>query len=248
MLRRPDTMIERCIINRTERTRSSIVALERFLKKWSKPLDLLCEDHKDDAVTAGYYIWARYTMSVRTLAHLTSPQFLPDLLVIARCCFEYRAALQGLLKDHAIAGQYLGFEKHALCSYKKYLEDTDRTEQAAEVDKVLKKMGVSDCSKHKARGWWKGGYTKLVRDHGGPNDAKCYELLSDFVHGSIVALRFLQHESPATDSSTRMSSIVYHGYLSTSNEFLERAWGSITTEDSKQCREEFADVVRCLLD
>lgn len=239
-------MIERSIMGDIEKISSFVKGLDTFLQKWSKPLDLGCKDHMDNRIKAAYYVWARYTMSVRTIAHLSKLQFLPDLFVIARCCFEYRAALHAVLEDPAVAGQYLDFERQALCSYKKHLENAGDTERAAQVEKTLKQMGVAGSSKNRS-GWCKDGYTNLVRDHGNSHDLKCYKLLSDFVHGSIVAARFLQNESLSTDSGMKVSLIVYHGYVGSTNKFLERARGSIVTPDRRQCKGDFEVVASCLL-
>ncbi len=155
-------------------------------------------------------MWARYTMSIRALVRLCKPEFVPDMFVIARCCLEYKAALKAILSDAPIAEQYLDFEKHALASYKKHLENSGRTEKAQEVCILLKGMRVTDPDRYKSTKWCRNGYTSLIKKHGGPNDERAYKLLCDFVHGSIVSLRFLQKAAPSKTSGLEMAEITFY--------------------------------------
>jgi hypothetical protein len=219
--------------------------LESFLQQWAQPLDQQCRNHADIQVKAAYCIWARYTMSIRTVVHLSEPQFIPDLFVIARCCVEFNASLNAVLNDVNVAEQYLDFEKSALCSYVKYLEENDRTDDAENAREILKQMGVTDPTKHKSKKWCKQGYTKLVQKHA-PNAVNLYGQLSDFVHGSVVALRFMERQRPTEDGPGRIQMITDLGYVSSTKTFLDRAWGVIITDESERCKNDFLGVAMCL--
>jgi len=214
-----------------------------FLKEWTQPLDERCKGNADPQVQAAYYVWARYTMSIRTVVHLWQPEFIPDLFVVVRCCLEYKAALKAVLSDPAIAGQYLDFEKHALASYKRYLEGEGQTKKVAEVCGMLKEMGVADCAKYKSKGWCKNGYGALIKNHGDSKDSVLYGDLSDFVHGSIVSLRFLQRQPTATDQGLRMRKMTCLGYVVATKEFLDKVWGAY---EGKRCKGALVQVAKSL--
>jgi len=214
-----------------------------FLKEWAQPLDKRCKGNTDPQVRAAYYVWARYTMSIRTVAHLYQPEFIPDLFVIARCCLEYYAALKAVLSKLAIAEQYLDFEKCALASYKRYLEGEGQTEKVTEVCGMLKEMGVEDCDKYKSRGWCKNGYAALIRDYGESGDSLLYRQLSDFVHGSIVSLRFLKRQSPSANQGLQVRKTTCLGHIVATKEFLDKVWGA--SEDTG-CEAAFVQVAKSL--
>jgi len=81
--------------------------LEKFLGKWITYLDKRCVGNTDNQIEASYYVWARYTISIRTLKRLCKPQFFPDLCVIARCCLEYDASILAIMLDEDLAKNYL---------------------------------------------------------------------------------------------------------------------------------------------
>jgi hypothetical protein len=216
--------------------------LESFLQEWAQPLDQQCRNHADIQVKAAYYIWVRYTMSVRTVAHLSEPQFIPDLFVIARCCVEFNASLNAVLSDVSIAEQYLEFEKSALCSHARYLAKHGHTE---EVSEILKQMGVTDPTKHKSKKWCKQGYTMLVKDYA-PKAIDLYARLSDFVHGSVVALLFMARQQPTPTWVRKAYVTTSLGYVLSTKTFLDRAWGTIITNESKRCKDDFLGVAMCL--
>jgi len=218
--------------------------LQMFLKEWSKPLDDRCKDNSDNQIRAAYYLWARYSLSIRTLRKLCEPGFLPDLFVLSRTCLEFNASLRSVLADKQIAEKYIEFEKHALCSYYRYLKDTKNLSKAQEVKKKISKMGVSNPDQFRSTRWCPEGYSSLVETYLGPEGKKLYSLFSDFVHGSIVALRFLENNNPQESWISKVIIVTYCGYINSAHSFLDKAWGPIITPDGEACKSAFVHVAK----
>jgi hypothetical protein len=88
--------------------------LMEFLTLWAKPLSEKCENiSASSQQKASYYIWARYSMSIKTIKQICVIEFFPDFCVIGRCCLEVSASLQAVLSNEQAANYYLEFEKHS---------------------------------------------------------------------------------------------------------------------------------------
>ena len=109
------------------RFKRSYAVLQTFYERWLVRLGERCEGQ--DLRQAAYYMWSRYSMSIRTLDALLDPHLIPDLSVICRGCLEFDVSLEAIIKDENVARDYLEFDKHAKARYLKILSkqgDIDR--------------------------------------------------------------------------------------------------------------------------
>ena len=74
------------------RFKKSYAVLQSFYERWLVRLGERCEGH--DQRQAAYYVWARYSMSIRTLDAILDPHLIPDLSVICRGCLEFDVSLR----------------------------------------------------------------------------------------------------------------------------------------------------------
>lgn len=92
-----------------------------FVGKWFESIDRRCQG--DIQRLAAFYVWARYSMSLRTIDALLAPPFLPDLAVICRGCLEFDASLEGVRRYPGLASDYLEFDKHAKARYLRIMQE-----------------------------------------------------------------------------------------------------------------------------
>jgi hypothetical protein len=226
--------------------------LEEFLSKWITDLNKKCNRNSDNQIKASYYIWARYSIAIRSFRHLCQPQFLPDLYVIARCCLEYDASLLAVLNDQGAATNYLEFEKHAKTNYlRKFGNNIDKNKKKT-YENNLASLGVKNLEDYKWTKWCvkQGGYSGLIEKYNGKDAKRNYFFFSEFSHGSVMAVKILQNISNPDKNLLMMQDIVnlvYLGYLDETNSFLEKALGPIITSDSENCRKEFDEVTRLFI-
>ena len=226
----------------------SVQNLQIFLDKWSVPFDKRCEDSSDNQIRAAYYLWVMYSLSILAIRILCNTEFLPVLFVISRSCLEFDASLKAVLEDKKIAESYIEYEKHALCSYYKYLQDTKNIPRAKEVKNKMDQMGVCNPGQFKNKKWYPKGYSSLVEKYLGAEGKILYSLSSDFVHGSIATFRFLKNNPPPQDSWIyRIIAVTYNGYIISTRSFLDKAWESNTTHDGKACMDDFVQVAKVLV-
>ena len=167
--------------------------LEKFLGKWITHLDKRCVKNTDNQIVASSYVWARYTISIRTLRRLCEPQFLPDLYVIARCCIEYDASLLAVMEDQEAATNYLEYEKHAKANYLKKSGNTIDKNEKKIYENILASLGVKNLEDYKWTKWCvkQGGYSGLIEKYEGIDAKRLYFFLSEFVHSSVMAVKML---------------------------------------------------------
>lgn len=221
--------------------------LMEFLNKWAKPLGKKCEDkNASNQQKASYYLWARYSMSIKTIRHICAIEFFPDLCVIGRCCLEISASLQAVLSDEKAANDYLEFEKHSKSNYLKYLKSIGETQKATRFEENLSELGVENPENYKWNKWCaqSGGYSKLIQNHKGPEEREFYLFSSDFAHGSIIAIQILQNLKPSSKLLESLIQMVYSDYILSTKSFLDKVWGQIITNDSKKCKNEFYEIAR----
>ena len=219
--------------------------LDGFLSKWFTDLDKKCSRNSDKQIKASYYIWARYSIAIRSFRHLCEPQFLPDLYVIARCCIEYDASLLAVMEDQEAATSYLEFEKHAKANYlKKFGNTIDKNEKKI-YENNLASLGVKNLEDYKWTKWCvkQGGYSGLIEKYEGIGATRLYFFLSGFAHSSVMAVKILQNTANPHKSLLMVVELVYSCYLIGTKPFLDKALGPIITSDSEKCKGEFDEVI-----
>jgi hypothetical protein len=102
------------------RFRRSHSLLNRFFGTWIERIEERCKNPMQRR--AAFYVWARYSMSMNTLAVLADPRLLPDAAVICRGCVEFDVSLEAVLSDEEMARAYLDFDKHAKAHYLRILQ------------------------------------------------------------------------------------------------------------------------------
>ncbi|MBA7653320.1 hypothetical protein ES703_61168 [subsurface metagenome] len=228
--------------------RHSSDKLMEFLNRWAKPLEEKCENNNASSQQkASYYLWARYSISVKTLKHICKIEFFPDLCVIGRCCLEFSASLKAVLSDKQAANDYLEFEKHAKAGYQRYLKNKSEAEKAAQLEEHLSELGVENLDDYKRKKWCKEGYAKLVENYKGSKERELYSLFSDFAHGSVIAIRILQNQPPFAKLLEKTIKTLYSDYILSTKSFLDEVWGQIVTTESDKCNKDFDGVARLAL-
>lgn len=229
---------------------NSYSKLEEFLSKWITDLDKKCNRNSDNQIKASYYIWARYSIAIRSFRRLCEPQFFPDLCVIARCCIEYDASLLAVLSDQGVATNYLEFEKHAKASHLRKFGNTIDNNKKALYENILASQGVEDVENYKWDKWCakQGGHTGLIREYESEDAIKLYSLWSHLSHGSVVGIRILQNTPDiASELLAKLIVETYSSYLCATKSFLDKLFGLIITPDSENCKEEFDEVTRLFI-
>jgi len=234
-------------MDQLEKFRYSSDKLIEFLGNWAKPFEEKCEKSKDNQLRASYYIWARYSMSIKTLRNICRIEFFPDLCVIGRCCLEFSASLQAVLSDKKAADDYIQFEKHSKSNYyKKYLKSSGKHEKIAKAKEHLRELGVENPDNYKWDKWCArlDGFSKLIENHKGPKERELYSFFSDFAHGSIIAVQILQNLQPSIELLEKPIKLVYSDYILSTKTFLDKVWGPIITNESEKCKREFNQVAQ----
>lgn len=233
-------------VNEIAKFRRSWDKLEGFLNDWACVLDKRCTGDHDPQVTASYFIWARYSMSIGTIGHLCNPKFLPDLFVIARCCLEFGVSLEAVLSDAQLAQDYLDFEKHVKSKWFKQVQSEGDVQKAIEFRQKLGELGVEEPDEYNWDKWCVhgGGITGLIRKYRRADGMKLYSQLSQFAHGSVVALHILANSPPQNGARylEKLIAAIYSDYILSTNSFLEKAWGPIATPESDICKNSFKEV------
>jgi hypothetical protein len=227
--------------NFTAKFKRSFTLLQPFLDNWMGKIQEKCLG--EDQRKASFYIWARYTMSIRTFHQICEPHYLPDIYVIARSCVEYDAFLNGFIADPRLAKDYLEFPDNARAYYGKVLERLGDSSRLAQLESDLEKNLGKDW-RTKARDGMKWCNTsQLVEQYGGPAQRCLYACWSHFTHGSAIALEMLMRTVPSQDRLDTAVANVYGSYVLSTIDFLTFAWGRIVTQDSDSCKKEFQVVM-----
>ena len=230
--------------------RHSSDKLMEFLNRWAKPLDERCENNNASSQQkASYYIWARYSMSVKTLKHICKIEFFPDLCVIGRCCLEFSASLKAVLSDERAADDYLAFEKHAKAKCLRILTNSGDLEKADQAKKHLSELGVGNPDDYKWDKWCArlGGITNLIKKYKSDEAYQLYSFFSDFAHGSVIAIRILQNQPPSAKLLEKTIKTLYSDYILSTKSFLDEVWGQIVTTESDKCKKDFDGVAQLAL-
>lgn len=231
-------------MDRTSRFQKAYPLLQAFYDRWMVPIDERCRAH--DHRRAAYYIWARYSMSIGTVAVLQYPQAIPDLSVICRGCIEYDVSLEAVMKDEEIAREYLDFEKHARAHYLQILS------KQGEVDRLLMRREQfdeafgEDPDQFRHASWCakRQGISGLMRSLNRTTELRLYNMLSHFAHGSIWAMQTLEgsiKDAPATLRT--MTDGTFDAYTESSRRFIWFIWEPIATPDGEACKAEFAQIL-----
>lgn len=192
---------------------------------------------------ASFYVWCRYTISIRTFHQICEPQYLPDIYVIARSCVEYDAFLKGIIADPGLAKDYLEFPDRAMAYYGKVLERLGDRSGLAKLEPKLKSIfGENWRSESKIK--WCSNTSDLIEQYGGSEQRRLYAWWSHFAHGSAVSMEMLMRTAPSQDRLDKVVTTVYTAYVLSTDEFLSFAWGPVATPDSNNCKREFQAVLK----
>lgn len=216
----------------------SFTHLQTFLDNWMGRIQAKCLG--DDQRKASFYIWARYTMSIRTFHQICDPQNIPDIYVIARSCVEYDAYLKGVIADSELAKDYLEFSDNARAYYGMVLEKLGDNSQLAKLEPDLKRVFGNNWRKEARIKWC--NTSKLVEQYGGPAQRCLYAWWSHYTHGSALAMEKLMCTAPSQHHLDTAVVNVYGSYVPSTDDFLSFAWGRIVTPDSESCKREFQAV------
>ena len=226
------------------RFKCSFGLLQQFLEAWLPKITERCK--AADRRLAGYYVWARYSMSIRTLDALNDPRLIPDIAVICRGCLEFDVSLEAVITSEELAREYLEFDKHAKAKYLKLLGKHGEIDRMLEFRKHFDQQFGEEpddfnlpswCHRHR-------GVTGLLERFGRKYELRLYNMLSHFAHGSVSSLQALDQWSESPDISLgRIIDAVYSAYLSSSHEFLEFIWEPLVTPDGERCKHEFPQVM-----
>lgn len=219
----------------TDKFLRSYVELSTFLNKWTGQIQEQCVG--DDQRKASFYVWFRYTISIRTLQRLCDPLYIPDILVIARACIEYSASLKGIISDPKLAADYLQFEHKAKAYYGKLLERLGDMTKIADLEQELKPIFGNNWREQADFKW--ANISALVELYGGPSERRAYALFSHFVHSSVIAPKVLERSIPTQRWLDLCIDTAYGSYCQSTFDFLNFAWGPVVTADSQNCKNEF---------
>lgn len=228
------------------RFKQSYGVLQKFYDAWLVRISERCQGH--DQRQAAYYVWARYSMSMRTIDAILDPpdpRLIPDLSVICRGCLEFDVTLEAVIKDANMASDYLEFAKHAKAHYLRLLS------KQGDIDRLLTRRDQFDETFGEApedfrRTSWcakQGGITGLMRTLNRTIDMRLYNMLSHFAHGSIWAMQTL--DGNITDPAKSLAKMIdgaYAKYLGSSREFVSFIWEPLMTAEGEQCKNDFLEV------
>lgn len=231
-------------MSRTAGSKQSHAVLHKFYERWLVRIGERCQGH--DQRQAAYYVWARYSMSIRTLDAIHDPHLIPDVSLICRACLEFDVALEAVIKDESTARDYLEFDKHATARYLRILS------KQGDIDRLLRRREQfdeafgEDPDDYRRTSWCakQQGITGLMRTLGRTNEIRLYNMLSHFAHGSIWAMQTLDRKITDPERiSTTMVESAYISYLGSSRAFISFIWEPITTPEGESCKSDFTDIL-----
>lgn len=217
--------------------------LQTFFRNWLEPIDLRCRE--DNQRLAAFYVWARFSMSLRTVETLLDPCFIPNLAVICRGCLEFDASLKAVIRDPELAQDYLEFDKHAKARYLRILkEQGDLSGLLDRRGQFLAQFGA-DPAEYRWDSWCKkaGGINNLMRKLKLDYERRLYTWYCHFAHGSVTALRMLDEQ--VSDAPRMLAMLVrstYWAYLDSTDKFLDFIWRPIASPDGDRCKSSFVEV------
>ncbi len=236
--------VEAIAVDRIADFKRSYAALTRFHTSWLPRIQARCSGH--DQREAAFYVWARYSMSMRTLDALSDPHLIPDLSVICRGCLEFDVALEAVMRDPGTARDYLEFVKHAKARYLRILGEQNqfdrmlfrRQQFEEEFGESPEEFGRSSwCARQQ-------GITGLMRSLERTADLRIYNILSHFAHGSVWAVQTLDGGiSNPEDALGALVNGTYVKYLKSSQAFVQFVWEPLTTPEGERCKCDFNQVL-----
>lgn len=229
--------------NFTVKFRRSFTCLQTFLDNWMGKIQARCLG--DDQRLASFYVWCRYTISIRTFHQICEPQHLPGIYVIARSCVEYDASLKGIIAEPRLAKDYLEFPDRAMAYYGKVLERLGDSSGLAKLEPDLKRVFGNNW-RNEAKMKWCSNTSNLIEQYGGSEQRRLYAWWSHFAHGSAVSMEMLMRAVPSQYRLDTAVAAVYCLYVLSTNEFLCFAWGLVATPDSDSCKREFQAVAEAV--
>jgi len=219
--------------------KESFKCLARFLDRWVPKIKDRCES--DSQRRAAWYVWARWSLSFRTLDRICDANFLPDIYVIARSCFECEASLKAIMAEPELAQEYLEFSHKARAYYGCLLERLGDTDGLAKLEPDLKKVLGSEWRKKKSMQWAR--TSKVIETYCETETRKLYAFTSHFVHGSALVAQYLERTLPTDNRLDIAIAVTYGSYVLSTSDFLDFIWGQIVTPDSEGCKKEWEQVM-----
>jgi hypothetical protein len=228
------------------RFQESFSHLTRFLGNWADKIDQ--QAHQDRQREACYYIWARWTLLIRTIHHTCGPAYIPDIYLLTRSCIECDASFKAIQAEPKLADEYLDFPDKAKAYYAWLCQELGDADGLAALEPELKACFGNDWEKHKAMQWlpktgpMKTSTSELVETYCGPDARLIYAHSSHFVHGSAVVAQYMRNTMPTGSDLDKAIGLVYSGYLLSTRDLLKIVWGPVLQKDSELCQKEFSDV------
>ena len=219
----------------TAKFQRSYVCLQKFLNTWTGEIQDRCL--VDEQRKASFYVWVRYTISIRTLHQISDPHYIPDIYIIGRSCLEYHASLMGVMADPQLATKYLEFPDRSRAYIAKVLARLGYTTWLAKEEPYLRKIFGDDWRKE-ARPTWH-NISNLIENYLGPEERFLYWWGSQFTHGTSLSIENLQRTKPTLALFDKIIKVVFLAYGQSTRDFLDFAWGPVITDDSQNCKDEF---------
>jgi hypothetical protein len=227
-------------IGRVTEFQESFKHLTKFWLDWAEEID--GQANQDNPRRASYYIWARWSLLIRTFYRICDPAYLPDIYLITRSSIECEAFFKAIKADPKLADKYLAFPEKAKAYYAWVCKRLGLKDSLAKLEPDLKRRFGDNWEAEKATQWC--NTSDMIEKHCGPPSRLLYASYSHFVHGSAVVVNYLQGHSPSGAELAKVIDAVYTGYLLSTSDFLEMVWGPIVQEKSTRCQKVFSDILK----
>jgi hypothetical protein len=214
--------------------------LNEFQRVWVEKLER--QSKSDDQRRACFSVWARYSIALKTLRRICEPQYLPDCIVIARCCLEYEASLRAVLLEPEYVKKYLDFDKQAEAYHARLSERIGCSATRAKLEPDLLSEFGQDWRDEAKSNWC--NISDLIKKLSGKEARRLYGLYSHFVHSSVIAVNLLDHRISHPEKWLSLCiNGAYSAYLELTHRFLDVIWGAIVTGESESCKKNFEYVL-----
>jgi hypothetical protein len=220
--------------------RESFKHLTEFWRDWTEEIDQ--QARQDNQRKASYYIWARWSLLIRTFHRICDPGYIPDIYLVARSCFECEASLKAIKENPTLADQYLAFPDKAKAYYAWVCKKLGLEERLAKLEPELKQRFGDNWEREKATQWCS-NISEMIETYCDPAKRLLYASCSHFVHGTAVVAHYLENSSPTENDLNKAIEAIYTGYLVSTYEFLKIVWGPIVQEKSTQCQNAFSGIL-----
>ncbi len=162
--------------------------IDAFVSRWVKDLWPYCKTNNQKQ--ACWYLWIRYSLSLRSLRHLAAANDICGCYTIARCCIEYDVAISAIAKKPELGDDYMGYEVHAKSRHLQSMRHHEPSWKIDELEKYMASQFGPDFARSKKPNWH-GGFPTLCVVAGCEDVLSMYHILCQFVHGTVTGMKAL---------------------------------------------------------